>query len=819
MGAQGEVEVETPGMPADFQESYSFPCTVVQQTCWYLDRISPGTSANNVAVRFSLQGPVRSLLMEEALRQICQRHEVLRTRFVFAGNQVRQIVEPEARFRLGQVDLRSLSPTQRAEEVDRLSDQEAKGGFNLETGPLFRGELLRVADEHYVLLLTVHHIVSDGWSIGIITSELGELYEALLDDRRSSLSDLPVQYADYACWQEGWLESGELETKLDQLKQKLDGFEPLAISTDFERPSAPVSKGEIRSIVLPRELTDSAKKLSDSQGCTLFVTMLTALMVLLQVESDQDDLTIRTQSAGRDQLELEGLIGWFVNSVVLRVNASGQATFLDLLKAVQREALASIDFQQVPFEKLMEVVRPRLKSMHQPPFQVNFIFQRDFVRPWKRGGVELTAIPSKATGTFVDLNLFLVERADGWRASVDINTDVFHRDTGDLLLASYKKILEAAVKNPLAPVHTMARRCRTQPPTVAAKADVTNHSIDNYVPPRNDVEKAIVEIWKTILNVPAIGVYSNFFDLGGHSLLAVTMLAKFRERFGFDIEMPQLFIDPTPAAMAQVVSGEEIYSDPRDIIPISIEGTKPPFFMIGGDHWFRPLARSIGSDQPFFGVPLLKYRKLDLSKERLKVAKSLAELLRAEHGEGPFFLGGWCADGITAFEVARELDKQGASVGLVVLFDATNPDYYREARALVNSAGRTMTGLRSILSSASQQGLWSSFTTMPPILGSLVRRIGQRVKVVTTSSYSCPEVQFPLLLVRPPAGPLEEPALGWRRVSPNALSILETPGDHSSIFKEPHVNELGRRLRSQLESHQRAAAQHVSSAVLATPVA
>jgi thioesterase domain-containing protein len=208
-----------------------------------------------------------------------------------------------------------------------------------------------------------------------------------------------------------------------------------------------------------------------------------------------------------------------------------------------------------------------------------------------------------------------------------------------------------------------------------------------------------------------------------------------------------------------------------------------------------------------------------LSKERLNVAKSLAELLRAEHGEGPFFLGGWCADGITAFEVARELDKQGASVGLVVLFDATNPDYYREARALVNSAGRTMTGLRSILSSASQQGLWSSFTTMPPILGSLVRRIGQRVKVVTTSSYSCPEVQFPLLLVRPPAGPLEEPALGWRRVSPNALSILETPGDHSSIFKEPHVNELGRRLRSQLESHQRAAAQHVSSAVLATPVA
>lgn len=811
--------METPVKQGEVQESYSFPCTVVQQTCWYLDRISPGTAASNVAVRFSLRGLLRPGLLEEALRQICQRHEVLRTRFVCKGGEVRQIVEPQAQFRLGQVDLRSLSPVQRTEEVDRLSDEEAKRGFDLEAGPLFRGELLRLTEEESVLLLTVHHIVSDGWSVGIITTELGELYEALLEGRDSTLPELPIQYADYACWQEGWLQGEKLEENLEQLKQKLDGFEPLAIPTDFERPPAPVSKGEIRSILLPRELTDRLKQLSDRQGCTLFVTMLTALMVLLGVESNQNDLTIRTQSAGRDQLELEGLIGWFVNSVVLRIEVLGEATFLDLLKAVQREVLASIDFQQVPFERLMEVVRPRQQTLHHPPFQVNFIFQRDFVRPWTRGGVELTAIPSKATGAFVDLNIFLVERADGWRASVDLNTDVFHPNTGDLLLASYKKILEAAVKDPSIPVQAMAKRCRTQPRAVVVKAEKATQSVENYVPPRNEVEKTIVEIWKKILNVPTIGVYSNFFDLGGHSLLAVTMLAKFRERFGHDIEMPALFIDPTPAAMAQVVSGEEIYSDPRDIIPILAEGTKPPFFMIGGDHWFRPLARAIGSDQPFFGVPLLKYRKLDLSKQRLSVATSLAQLMRAEHGEGPFFLGGWCADGITAFEVARELEQQGASVGLVVLFDAMNPDYYREARALVHSAGRTMTGLRSIFSSGLKQGLRSSFITVPPMLGSLVRRVGERVRVVTASSYSCPEVQFPLLVVRPPVAPLEEPALGWGRVSRNALSVLETPGDHSSIFKEPYVRELGRRLRPHLERHQRTASQEASSTAVATSVA
>jgi thioesterase domain-containing protein len=262
-------------------------------------------------------------------------------------------------------------------------------------------------------------------------------------------------------------------------------------------------------------------------------------------------------------------------------------------------------------------------------------------------------------------------------------------------------------------------------------------------------------------------------------LKAVTLLAEIQHTFGKGIKVAELFVDPTPAAMAEVISGIAAYSDARDFIPVQPQGTRPPFFLIGGDHYFRPLARSMGLDQPFVGVPLLKYRHLDIGKSRLSIAKELAHLLVQQHHGAPFLLGGWCADGLTAYEVGRALIEQGESVSLVVLFDAVNPDYYRETRSLIHSAGRTMTSLRRIIELATTGGPVARVSGVAKAIGPLVRRLGQRI----ADTYNN-----------------EKPDLGWSRACGNFLTVVEVPGDHSSIFREPNVRILGWKVRQQLDA-------------------
>jgi thioesterase domain-containing protein/acyl carrier protein len=787
-------------------EEYLFPCSVVQRTCWYLDRMSPGTPANNIAVRFRLEGILDVPVLERALKEVILRHEVLRTRFISVDGEPKQLVEAEAKFWFPLVDLRRLPEEGRLAEAERLSSEEARLGFDIEAGPLFRGKLIQLADQEFILLLTMHHIISDGWSIGVVTDEMGQLYELLAQGMAPSLDPLPLQYADYACWQQEWTGGGELDQKLEQLKSRLDGFTPISIETDFERPALPISKGEIRSIVLPRSLTDSLKRFSDQRGCTLFVTMLSAFGVLMALESSQTDLAIRTQVSGRDQVELESLIGWFVNSIILRMDASGDPSFKDLVDRTRQVVLESFEYQNVPFERLMEVIRPKLVNPRQLPFQVNFIFQRDFVRPWERAGLKMTAIPSKSTGTFVDLNFFLVERKDGWRASMDINKDVFDPQIGDFLLDKYRKVLEAVANNPEVRISEIVVPVRDRAKTVPA-AKIAASSIEEHVPAKTHYEQAVIEIWERVLNRTPIGALSNFFDLGGHSLNAVRMLVQLRERFGMEIKLSELFVDPTPRAMARVISGEGSPLDDRDIIPVQPNGTRPAFFMIGGDHFFRPLAKSIGQNQPFLGVPLGKYRKpgmadsftVPLGEERPKVARELAGLLLRQYGSGPFYLGGWCADGVTAFETARAIEENGGVIGMVVLFDAPNPKYLAEVRALAASTARRMASLRATFKTAFDSGLMSSGAMISKGTGEFVTRARQRILSVFHQSYEMRPVLFPVLLLAPPVTTLDAPDLGWSQSCKGKLYVSEIPGDHESIFKEPHVSVMGEKLREYLD--------------------
>ncbi len=782
---------------AQNEEAYLFPCSVVQRTCWFLDRLSPGSAAMNIAVRFILEGLVEVDKLQQAFQEIVSRHESLRTRFLEHEGEPAALVEAQSHFVLNVVDLQHLPPDAVTAESERLAVAEAQNGFDLTTGPLFRVTLLRTGALTSVLLITLHHIISDGWSVGVVTNELGLTYEGLVEHHDPNVPELEIQYGDYACWQKDWIASGGMGSELAGLKEKLDGFVPISIPTDFERPTSSTGLGEIRSILLPRTLTDQLKQFSDRNGCTLFVTMFSAFALLMSIETAQTDITVRTQTSGRDRVELEALIGWFVNSIILRTDLGNDPSFAEAVLRNRDIVLGALAHQSIPFELMMKEIRPKQSSSRQLPFQVNFIFQRDFVRPWQRGGVRLIPIPSKSAGTFVDLNFFMVEREDGWRLSVDVNKDVFRPETGERFLQRFTGLLEAVAANP------EIRRSElvgapTQPAPSSEVPQTAEISFNNYVPPRNEYEEAIIEIWKKVLNAEVVGAYSNFFDLGGHSLLAVNMLEQLRRRFGHSMQVTELFTDPTPAAMAQVISGEGIYSDNRAIIPIQPEGKQMPLYMIGGDHWFRPLANHIGRDRPFLGVPLLQYRHLDLGTMRAQVAAEVSELLLSQDSSKPFLLGGWCADGLTAFEVARALERSGAKVSGVVLFDAMNPEYYGEVRGLLHSAGRTLHSLNAIVQASSSHGVIASTRTLASTLGTALRRAGKRLVDAQRSAPVDTSVPFPLLVVRPVGGVLEEADLGWQRATRRPVQILEVPGDHSSIFKEPQVKAVGHLLRDAL---------------------
>ncbi len=427
---------------------FAFPASLSQTRFWQLDQLRPGNPAYNVAVRFRLEGKLDVVKLQRAFNEIIRRHEVLRATFQFEDGELSQVIAPRVSIRVPVIDVRGLADAPKQAEVDRLSIEEAQRSFDVSAGPLFRASVIQLSDLEHVLLVTIHHLVSDGWSIGLITNELGAIYEALGEGREPSVPELPVQYTDFAVWQKEWLQDGHIKQQLDYWTKRLDGLTTLRIPTDHPRPAGQTFHGAIVSTVLPRNLTDAIQQYSTSRGSTFFVTVLSAFKLLLHLYSRQTDVGIGTQVAGRSRVELENLIGLFINTVVLRTDLSGDPSFQELIERVRETAFQSVANQDVPFEQVLAALAPEPDPARNPLFQVNFICQRDFVKPLQFSGLTLTAIPSKSQGALYDLNVFLVERPDGWRLSCEYNTDLYEQATAERVLEQYRSLLQQVIEHP-----------------------------------------------------------------------------------------------------------------------------------------------------------------------------------------------------------------------------------------------------------------------------------------------------------------------------------------------------------------------------------
>jgi amino acid adenylation domain-containing protein len=438
------------------QPGMVFPCSLQQQQFWVLDRVMPGDPALNVAVRWQLDGHVSAETMEQTFQLIMARHEVLRTFFIERdGEPFQSVLDRPPPLRIAEVDLTGLSAADRAAQVLRISKLTAAAPFDLASPALLRATLLRLEPTRYILLVTAHHIVCDGWSIGVLAREVGTIYRALRERQPHGLAELPLQCGDFAQWQHAMADSGALAPHARYWGDKLSGMRHFEVTPDRPRPAQQTSNGHIVSLLLPKPLSGRIHALGARHGATLFATALAALKALLHRVTGETDIGIGTQVAGRDDTMLEPMVGVFINTLVLRDQVAGDMLFTDLLGRVRDTVAEALAHAQMPIQQLVELLKPPRDPSRNPLFSVNFIFQRSFIANADYGDWTLTDIPSVTPGAIYDLNFFMVERPDGWRLSCEYNTDLFEQATVEALLARMQVVLTGIADDPERPLSAL----------------------------------------------------------------------------------------------------------------------------------------------------------------------------------------------------------------------------------------------------------------------------------------------------------------------------------------------------------------------------
>ncbi|HTG36419.1 MAG TPA: condensation domain-containing protein, partial [Thermoanaerobaculia bacterium] len=426
------------------------PLSFAQQRLWFLDQLEPGRATYNVPVALRVSGPLDSVVLTAVLTEIARRHEGLRTTFPMVEGEPEQRVHPAGPVALPIVDLSGLVAPAREAEARRQAGGEADRPFDLVRGPLFRAQLLRLGPEDHVVSVTMHHIVSDGWSMGVLTREVAALYEAFAAGLPSPLPELPVQYADYSAWQRARLSGEALERELGFWRQRLDGAPAvLELPLDRPRPAVRSARGGWVPVRLSPELGRSLVELSRRSGATPFMTLLAGLDVLLGRYSGQEDLTVGTPVAGRTRLETEGLIGFFVNTLALRVDLSGAPSFVELLPRVRERALEAHAHQEVPFERLVEDLAPERSLSHSPLFQVMFALQNAPRETLELPRLVLRPFSSDRRSAKFDLTLALSEGADqGFAGGLEYDAALFDPAMIERLAGHFQRLLEAVLAAP-----------------------------------------------------------------------------------------------------------------------------------------------------------------------------------------------------------------------------------------------------------------------------------------------------------------------------------------------------------------------------------
>ena len=567
------------------------PLSFAQERMWLVHHLAPDSPAYHLAGEVRLAGPLDVAALAAAVGELARRHEALRTRFPLAGEVPVQVVEPAASRELPVVSLEALPDALRAAEAGRLARQEARRPFDLAAAPPVRASLVRFDGGEHRLLLTLHHIAADEASLGILARELGAAYAAVAARRPYPLAGPPLQIADVALWQREQLRGEALAARLAWWQERLAGVEPLELPADRPRPADPSARGGTVSAPLPAATAAALTDLARSAGATLFMVLLAGFEAVLSRLSGTVDFAVGSPFAQRDHPDLEGVVGPLLNTLVLRADLAGDPPFRELIGRVREVTLAAHERADLPFELLVERLRPERGPGANPLFEVMFVLHRP-PGPLRAGNLLIEPRPI-ATGTAkVDLTLFALEREEGVGLELEYAADRWDPDTAGRLLEGLVALLAAAAADPglrLSELPGPAVPCiqaglpaRDRPAAPAATAP-------SAMTPRTPVEELLSGIWEDLLAIERPGLHDDFFALGGQSLLAARVVSRLRATLGVELPLRALFAERTLAGLAARV---------EQALGALAEGPEPPRFVLVPREDAAPL--SFGQERLWF---------------------------------------------------------------------------------------------------------------------------------------------------------------------------------------------------------------------------
>lgn len=727
------------------------PLSFAQQRLWFLHQFEPDSSSNNMPVVVQLTGSLDIDILEQSISEVVRRHEVLRTTFPSVKGQPQLVIAPAEPIKLPLIDLRDLPKDERDAEAFRMATEEARKPFDLANESILRVKLFRLKDDEHLLIWNLHCIVCDGASSDVFYQDLTAIYAAFSTGQASPLPELAIQYADFAHWQRQWLQGEVLESQIDYWKQKLDNL-PSALKLPLSRPHPKgilTYKGDRAALMLPPSLNKALNNLSQKLGVTLFMTLITAFETLLYRYSGQEDLLVSFASAGRGQVETEGLIGFFSNTLLLRTNLEGNPTFRELLDQVRKASLEAYAHQDIPFERLIEELRPEHRQARSPLFQIKFALNP----PWSKGrGMASVQIPDLTfTSLFgyiyhgktkYDLILVMREQDEGLGMVFDYNADIFEASTIKKMLEHFQNLLESIVINPDCSLNDLPMLASEEqlPQTWHDFSEDVDETRDTALDTQterpsetlDDIESKLVEIWQDLLGVNFVSIRDNFFELGGHSLLAVKTFAKIEETFGKVLPLSILLKAPTIEQLATIIRQDEWSEAWSPLVEIQAEGSKAPLFCVHGGGFnvliYRDLAVNLGSDYPVYGLQarVLKHRRAWLEQIET-IAQDYIQEIQKVQPKGPYLLAGLSNGGNIALEMAQQLKVQGHEVALLAMFDSYGP----EGIKLLPPLPRFLSSVLYVL----QYSIWRLIIKVIQRKSNLFKEINQQVKKLSNYNF------------------------------------------------------------------------------------
>lgn len=530
------------------------PLSSAQHRLWFLDQLEPGHHAYNLAHAMEISGALDVEALRKSFDAMVGRHDILRTRFVDIDGTPYQQIDLPAQADWQLIDLSHLPTDQRAVEARQLVETESRKPFHLATGPLLRAKLVSLNAVNFILLITLHHIVSDGWSAEVLTNELGVFYNVFANNAPSTLAELGPQYAAFAVWQRESFARGALKSQIDYWKKQLTGAPPvLNLPTDYARPEADNYRGATETRRLPESVARRIKDLSRAQDATLFMTSLAAFNVMLARYSGETDIVVGTPIAGRTRVETEPLIGMFVNTLAMRVQAPPEQTVRELISSVREMSLRAYANQDVPFETLVSELQCDRSSGHHPIFQVMFALQNGRTPVPQLGDLNIQALELHNDTTKFDLSLDVIDSGDDLTLAITYSSDLFAPESARCMLADFQLLLEAFTENSGRRLCELPALTWTPKQSAQLPPAQTSNLPAVYVAPRTPIEEKLAAIWAEVLTIERVGVEDNFFMLGGHSLMATQLIGRIRNAFGYELPLRRLFQTPTISGLANAI--------------------------------------------------------------------------------------------------------------------------------------------------------------------------------------------------------------------------------------------------------------------------